>query len=191
MRLYPGLHWQIVYRQSTTEPQPLTGRVSANTLLLTDTPTLRHFLLLHTSPSFSSMVLGIKPRTLYMFKVTLLLFCPFSPALFPCLYFTDPKRRHRSKKEMNNSVLFTKKVFCSLPQVLPNLQVSGEMRSQEYRTSSITGSRKVELNALNRTDSRLTCIKVIASNEVVVRAMNFNVPDMRAWNILSTDSQIW
>lgn len=64
------------------------------------------------------------------------------------------------------------------------------MRSQEYRTSSIMGSRKVELNALNRTDSRSTCIKVMASNEVVVRAMNFNVPETRARNILSTDSQI-
>lgn len=30
----------------------------------------------------------------------------------------------------------------------------------------------------------------MASNEVVVRAMNFNVPETRAWNILSTDSQI-
>lgn len=29
----------------------------------------------------------------------------------------------------------------------------------------------------------------MVSNEAVVRAMNFNVPEIRTWNILSTKSQ--
>lgn len=29
----------------------------------------------------------------------------------------------------------------------------------------------------------------MVSNEAIVRAMNFNVPEIRMWNILSTDSQ--